>query len=77
MTEENPLPHLSQRICPRCSAKFTCGLAAMEAACWCFEMPNVITASITSRQGCLCPNCLQKLIESIQAKQAIRADNPY
>lgn len=69
MTEDNTQSNQGECTCPQCGTKFTCGLAAMQATCWCFEKPKVITAAKASRQGCLCPDCLQKLIESIQTKQ--------
>ncbi|MES2281602.1 MAG: cysteine-rich CWC family protein [Pseudomonadota bacterium] len=55
--------------CPRCGAGLRCGMVANDSKCWCFEMPHVIPVPPTSgndgalQAGCLCPACLQKLIE--------------
>jgi hypothetical protein len=60
-----------QRTCPRCGAHFTCGIAAGEERCWCFDLPNVILlTSIGSDEGCLCPDCLQAVIKTAQQKPA-------
>ncbi len=58
-----------ERTCPRCGTVFTCGLAAHEESCWCFDLPRVITRARSSREGCLCPNCLKQQIEEIQAEE--------
>jgi hypothetical protein len=44
-------------------------MVAGDSKCWCFAMPHVIPVPSGSGQdaapqaGCLCPACLQKLIE--------------
>lgn len=67
MTTENPTS--GEHLCPRCGAAFTCGLRAKQDGCWCFNFPHIIPLEEATREGCLCPDCLGKLIESIQARQ--------
>ncbi|MBC7610189.1 MAG: cysteine-rich CWC family protein [Polaromonas sp.] len=53
-------------LCPRCGAGLRCGMVTDEAQCWCFSMPRVIPvppADSAEKASCLCPNCLQHLIE--------------
>ncbi|MBZ0288130.1 MAG: cysteine-rich CWC family protein, partial [Anaerolineae bacterium] len=47
---------------------FTCGLSAHQEKCWCFDRPHVIEMTDASREGCLCPACLDKQIAAIQAR---------
>jgi hypothetical protein len=61
------------RACPRCGQNFTCGLAAVDDHCWCFDLPHVISPKDASREGCLCPNCLGKLIDTIQKRDQASA----
>ena len=66
----NPAPSENgQRACPRCGDAFTCDLSAGSEKCWCFDRPRVITAKNSTREGCLCPTCLNKLIDSISHQQ--------
>jgi len=58
-----------EHTCPRCGTPFTCGLRAKQDHCWCFDFPHVISLENASREGCLCRDCLSKLIESIQQQQ--------
>jgi hypothetical protein len=62
MTTDAPKGH---RTCPRCGASFTCGIAAGEAHCWCFDLPNVIWIDDEKvNEGCLCPACLRDAIKT-------------
>jgi hypothetical protein len=56
------------RTCPRCNQTFTCGLSAHLEKCWCFDRPHVIDMKDASREGCVCPACLDKQIAAIQAR---------
>lgn len=58
-----------ERACPRCGTVFSCGLAAHEESCWCFELPRIVTRAQSSREGCVCPACLKLQIEQIQAEE--------
>ena len=56
------------RTCPRCGQPFGCDLSAHQEKCWCFEYPHVISMKDASHEGCVCPACLAKQIEEIQAQ---------
>jgi hypothetical protein len=59
-----PSPPLNgDNACPRCGQKFTCGLAAAQERCWCFDLPHVIPMTDANREGCLCPACLKAEID--------------
>ena len=56
-----PSPPKADR-CPRCDARFGCGIAT--GSCWCAEV--TLTAEDRARlarayDGCLCPACLREL----------------
>jgi hypothetical protein len=57
-------PTNGERACPRCGTVFTCGLAARQERCWCFDYPRILTVEDTGREGCLCPTCLQAAIDA-------------
>ncbi|MBL8118842.1 MAG: cysteine-rich CWC family protein [Anaerolineae bacterium] len=59
-----------QKTCPRCGASFTCGVAAAQSHCWCFDLPNVHPLQSNEYTGCLCPSCLRERIASHQKSQA-------
>lgn len=69
MASETRNPVKGQRTCPRCGALFVCGLAAGEARCWCFDLPNVIPLSSLDVEGCLCPDCLRAAIEMRDSRE--------
>lgn len=49
--------------CPKCGVEFEC--RHDEDHCWCSDMPNIVPVpEDESQAGCLCPECLKKLIES-------------
>jgi hypothetical protein len=52
--------------CPRCGAEFTCGLAAQQERCWCFDMPKVKLPRNQYGGKCLCPKCLREAIDAVQ-----------
>jgi hypothetical protein len=52
------------RRCPECGAAFTCGLAAGDERCWCFDLPAVMP--VRADTTCLCPACLAKAIQQQQ-----------
>lgn len=61
------------RTCLRCGTIFTCGVEVGQESCWCATLPAVIplTGSRFANegrvyQGCLCPDCLQLLIQQQQ-----------
>lgn len=64
----SPSQH-GQRACPGCGTAFTCGLAAGLERCWCFNLPHVIPVADASHEGCLCPACLQKVIDRVLKDQ--------
>jgi hypothetical protein len=66
----NPFPAAPNgaRTCPRCGQSFSCDLSAHQEKCWCFDFPHLISMKDASREGCVCPTCLGKQIEAIQAK---------
>jgi hypothetical protein len=49
-------------VCPRCGARFTCGMKAGEQRCWCAELPR-LTANPELRKSCFCPDCLKELLQ--------------
>jgi hypothetical protein len=51
-----------EKQCPRCGARFVCGMVAGESHCWCADLPNVMPMTETTYQGCLCPACLREFI---------------
>lgn len=69
MNDPQSTPPSGERACPRCGQTFTCGLAAHQEKCWCFELPHIISMKDASREGCICPSCLQKQIDEIQARE--------
>jgi hypothetical protein len=52
------------RVCPNCGAAFTCGIAAGESRCWCFDLPPVMP--VRADTACLCPACLAQAIRQTQ-----------
>ncbi|MBZ0275868.1 MAG: cysteine-rich CWC family protein [Anaerolineae bacterium] len=56
--------------CPRCGSQFTCGLANGESHCWCFDLPHKVPLpKAQAQKGCLCPNCLQQVMDEIAAQE--------
>jgi cysteine-rich CWC protein len=51
----------STSSCPRCGARFTCGMLAGLSACWCAALPPA-TAIPDAAVGCYCPDCLKVLV---------------
>ncbi|MES2945641.1 MAG: cysteine-rich CWC family protein [Pseudomonadota bacterium] len=60
-------------VCPGCGGGLRCGMVAGDSECWCYSMPHVIpvpvaanasTSSSAAKTSCLCPTCLQLLIDS-------------
>ena len=48
-------------------------MPAGDASCWCFSMPRVVPVPASDRgetTGCLCPACLQQLIDSHDLRPA-------
>ncbi|WP_371434840.1 cysteine-rich CWC family protein [Polaromonas sp.] len=65
LPENVELPDSSR--CPRCGAGLRCGMVTGDATCWCFAMPHAIpvpSTDKTKQAGCLCPACLQQLIDA-------------
>ncbi|MDO9243097.1 MAG: cysteine-rich CWC family protein [Rhodocyclaceae bacterium] len=56
-----------ERICPRCRARFVCGMAAGHEKCWCADLPPLSIDPAVP--GCFCPDCLQAL-SALQPGQA-------
>jgi hypothetical protein len=52
------------RRCPECGAAFTCGLAAGDERCWCFDLPAIMP--VRADTTCLCPACLAKALQQQQ-----------
>lgn len=49
-----------EKICPKCGAKFTCGMVAGREPCWCAELPPL--PFDPDATACFCPDCLKKEI---------------
>lgn len=64
----SPSPN-GQRACPHCGQAFTCGLSSRLERCWCFDYPHVISMADASREGCVCPACLTKMIDRLTNQQ--------
>ncbi|MES2509701.1 MAG: cysteine-rich CWC family protein [Pseudomonadota bacterium] len=68
-TREHAGPDDTSR-CPSCGTGLRCGMVAGDSQCWCFALPHVIPVPSDNKQdlaasaGCLCPACLQRLIDS-------------
>lgn len=62
MNEKSALAgrHAGERTCPRCGARFVCGMEAGEKRCWCAELPAIVPSD-PARAGCLCPACLRAI----------------
>ena len=48
--------------CPRCGARFACGMAS--GRCWCAELPPLTPLPDGLPPACLCPACLRELAAS-------------
>jgi len=60
---------MSEKTCSSCKTSFTCDIENGKDSCWCFDLPNVIplgniTINDSSDNDCLCPQCLQNMIEN-------------
>ncbi len=64
----SPSQSPGERLCPGCGAAFTCDVEAGKDGCWCFGLPQIAPLDEPRFKGCLCPDCLQKTIETIQAR---------
>lgn len=53
-----PGPGACRRACPACGSAFRCGVAAGDAACWCFNRPAVGSVAGVPADLCVCPACL-------------------
>jgi hypothetical protein len=60
--------------CPQCGAAMRCGAVSGDATCWCFDLPRVIAVP-TPQASCLCPACLQQLIDSDDPKNLFVASD--
>lgn len=59
--------------CSACGAQFACGMVAQDqadesgsqpASCWCMSFPPVIAVPASDAgASCLCPRCLQALVQ--------------
>lgn len=49
-----------EKVCAECGSGFTCGFAAGEGTCWCFDRPRVLP--VDGSRDCLCPECLDRAI---------------
>lgn len=52
-------PPESTDSCPRCGARFACGIATGQ--CWCATLPLLAPLPAGLRPTCLCPACLSEL----------------
>jgi hypothetical protein len=52
-------------ICPRCGARFECGMKAGRQRCWCGELPalKAVGEDPAAKASCYCPTCLKELLE--------------
>jgi hypothetical protein len=57
--------------CPRCGARFECGMKAGRKRCWCADLPALQRAGgdDAAPPSCYCPACLKELLE-IQAQES-------
>ena len=55
-------------VCPACGAKFTCGMAAGEAECWCASLPPLLAVPEEGAGACYCLDCLRKLLAGVALK---------
>ncbi|MBC7718272.1 MAG: cysteine-rich CWC family protein [Chitinophagaceae bacterium] len=65
--------------CAQCGAGFECGAASGAATCWCFDLPpflpvpnapvftSAAVATAPQQARCLCPACLQNLLDDHDA----------
>jgi hypothetical protein len=56
-----------EKICSRCHAVFTCGLAQGDERCWCERLPHVPLIA-DERTDCFCPQCLSEAIAKLNAE---------
>lgn len=60
----------AQDRCPRCAARFGCGVAT--GACWCAELalpPERLRELVAGYEGCLCPACLAEAARPISGSR--------
>lgn len=57
---------VAPNICPRCGGRFTCGMEAGAARCWCAELPRLVAVPAEDAVGgCYCPACLEALLAGL------------
>jgi len=57
-TSSSGEPRLERsKVCDQCGTGFSC----YTSNCWCDTLPNIVP--LDPDKGCLCPACLQALIE--------------
>jgi hypothetical protein len=69
-----PLARQKPDRCPRCDARFGCGIGT--GTCWCAEVQ--LTAERQAQlaaefDGCLCPECLRELEQGTSPAVAVEA----
>ncbi|MES2415352.1 MAG: cysteine-rich CWC family protein [Pseudomonadota bacterium] len=68
--------------CPACGTGLRCGRVAGDSHCWCFSMPHVIAVpdgkadEAASQASCLCPACLQRLIDGKHSTTSTTTKQP-
>ncbi len=62
------MPVDSTKQCSACNRPFACGAAC--GRCWCFDLPAVVAVPTDTDAGCLCPDCLAKLVQTTTANQS-------
>ena len=77
-------PFISTKLCRQCDLDFLCGPVKQSGQCWCNAFPPILSPD--PENDCLCPGCLQKLMEqkikvyseSVTIEQANKLDlNKY
>ncbi len=52
---------ITQKVCQRCGAEFSCGTGGRDGACWCMDQPIRLPLPKAGEGGCYCPRCLATL----------------
>ncbi len=52
----------SLKNCSNCGRRFGCGIN--DIACWCSEVPRIAVQMINADRDCMCPECLNALLDA-------------
>lgn len=67
---QTPAMAPATNICPRCGARFRCGMEGGDKECWCARLPAFLpvpsgSISDSPEANCLCPDCLKARLEGL------------